>query len=311
MPSVPSDGPTVSVIIPTYRHAAYVIKTIESVLGQTFQNFELILVNDGSPDDTAEVVRPIVESDPRIRYVEQRNGGQASARNHGLHLARGEFLAYLDDDDLWPADKLAWQVPLLKSNPGAGFVYGTHELFHPNGRIVPDPIVPRSGQFYDEMLEHWLIRSPGQTLMRASAVREVGGWDESIRGSDDWDLHLRLLQHLPAVGHAALALRYRVHPANASNNYWPMWLGRARLARKHVGRWPRSVHEFGKWRRVWRGGRGHYAQRAHHAARCSAAEGNYGGFWRHLGRAARIDVWSLFKPAMLKTLGVGLRLVRP
>lgn len=123
-----SDQPRVSVIIPTYRHAAYVGETIASVLAQTFRDFELIIVNDGSPDNTADVLRPLIRSNACIRYVEQSNGGQASARNHGLRLAQGEFLAYLDDDDLWPPDKLAWQVPLLECHPEAAFVYGAHNV---------------------------------------------------------------------------------------------------------------------------------------------------------------------------------------
>ncbi len=306
-----SDQPRVSVIIPTYRHAAYVGETIASVLAQTFRDFELIIVNDGSPDNTADVLRPLIRSNACIRYVEQSNGGQASARNHGLRLAQGEFLAYLDDDDLWPPDKLAWQVPLLECHPEAAFVYGAHIMFHPDGRTESDPIKPRSGQFYNAMLEHWLIRSPGQTLLRASAVRDIGGWDESIRGSDDWDLNLRLLQHQAAVGDGRVALKYRVHAGNASNSYWPMWLGRARLASKHVGRWPQSLARVRQWWRVWRSARGHYSQRAHNAARAAAASGDYAGFWRHLSRAVRIDALSLCRPTILKTIGVGLRVLEP
>src|SRR5271170_3450676 len=99
----------VSVVIPTYNHRDFVVEALESVFAQTFTDYEVIVVNDGSPDDTAAVLRPYIESG-RIRYIEQENRGQAGARNRGLAEARGEFVAYLDDDDLWLRDKLAWQV---------------------------------------------------------------------------------------------------------------------------------------------------------------------------------------------------------
>ena len=95
---------TVSVIIPTYNHVDYVAETLETVFAQTFGDYEVIVVNDGSPDGTAEVLRPSREAG-RIRYIEQANAGQAAARNRGLAEARGEFIAFLDDDDLWPPDK--------------------------------------------------------------------------------------------------------------------------------------------------------------------------------------------------------------
>src|SRR4051812_10173624 len=106
------ESPTVSVVIPTYGHCRYVLETIESALGQTFSSNEIIVVNDGSPDDTVVVLQPYTQTG-RIRYFEQPNAGQASARNRGLAEATGEFVAFLDDDDIWPADKLAWQIQAM------------------------------------------------------------------------------------------------------------------------------------------------------------------------------------------------------
>src|ERR1700719_2929443 len=101
--------PAVSVIIPTYNHRDFVLDAIESVFAQTFTDYEVIVVNDGSPDDTASVLAPLASAG-RIRYLEQANAGQGAARNRGIAQARGEFIALLDDDDRWPADKLEWQV---------------------------------------------------------------------------------------------------------------------------------------------------------------------------------------------------------
>jgi glycosyltransferase involved in cell wall biosynthesis len=116
-------SPTVSVVIPTYRHDAFVVQTLDSVFAQTFSDIEVIVVNDGSPDDTAALLRPIAQQG-RIRYLEQANVGQAFARNRGMAEARGEFIGLLDDDDLWPPDKLAWQVEVLRAHPKAAVVYG-------------------------------------------------------------------------------------------------------------------------------------------------------------------------------------------
>src|SRR5438034_6092600 len=117
----------VSVVIPTYCHQDTIIDTLKSVFLQTFQDFEVIVVNDGSPDETAQLVAPLAAVG-RIRYLEQSNQGQAAARNRGLEEATGEFISFLDDDDLWPADKLEWQVSYLERNPSIAAVGGGFEI---------------------------------------------------------------------------------------------------------------------------------------------------------------------------------------
>ena len=116
-------SPHVSVVIPTYNHSQYILSTIDSVFAQNYKGYEVIVINDGSPDDTAQVLKPLVEQN-RIQYIEQENRGQAAARNRGLEVARGEFVAFLDDDDLWPPDKLEWQVAYLASHAEAVAVGG-------------------------------------------------------------------------------------------------------------------------------------------------------------------------------------------
>ena len=115
--------PAVSVIIPTYNRRAYLFETLASVWAQEFTDYEVIVVDDSSPDDTAEALRPLVEAG-RVRYLRQPNAGQAAARNHGMAEASGEFLAFIDDDDLWPPNKLGWQVELLRAHPDWVMVAG-------------------------------------------------------------------------------------------------------------------------------------------------------------------------------------------
>lgn len=228
--------PTVSVVIPTYGHGELVEATLDSVFAQSFRDFEIVVVNDGSPDDTADRLRPLAEAG-RIRYVEQANQGQGAARNRGLREARGELIAFLDDDDLWPSDKLAWQVEALRRSPDAVMAYGYHGKLHGESRLeVDDPIPYRpSGQVWREFrLRNWLL-SPGQALMRADALRSLGGFDPEIWGSDDWDLYVRLAARGSFVFEPRVALHYRIHGANASRRAVLHARNHMRVAWRHIG----------------------------------------------------------------------------
>ena len=210
------------------------------MFAQTFTDYEVIVVNDGSPDDTAEVLRPLAEAG-RIRYIEQANAGQSQARNRGIQEARGEYIALLDDDDLWLPDKLAWQVEAL-SQPSseAVMVYGATQAFGDIEFFSPEGNVP-SGQAYAAFLRRNWIMSPGQTLIRASALTTISGLDASLWGVDDWDLYVRLAAVGEFVYQPQVALRYRLHGENASRDGWRMYLQSCRFQRKHFGVVPDSA----------------------------------------------------------------------
>jgi glycosyltransferase involved in cell wall biosynthesis len=225
--------PTVSVIIPTYNHRASVLETLESVFRQTFTDYEVIVVNDGSPDDTATILKPLVESG-RIRYFEQANAGQAVARNRGIAEARGEFIALLDDDDLWPEDKLAWQVESLKADTNAIMVCGYSDSF---GKKTGERS-PGKNSDVNETLDLIFpgnrIRSPGQTIIRKNAILALNGFDSKIWGADDWDLYFRLITLGSIIYIHRLALHYRLHLLNASRNYYRMYHNCFKLYSKHI-----------------------------------------------------------------------------
>ena len=209
--------PRVSVIIPTYNHRDYVLLALESVFAQTFTDYEIIVVNDGSPDGTAELLRPLAENG-RVRYIEQPNAGQAAARNRGLAEASGEFIAFLDDDDLWPPDKLAWQVEALDANPDMCLIAGAARVF--NG---DNPEICIWNDADDELTiaklcESNPMTSPGQTLIRRHALDAIGGLREDIWGADDWDLYFRLARQGRQFRQKRIALHYRIHGANASHD---------------------------------------------------------------------------------------------
>jgi glycosyltransferase involved in cell wall biosynthesis len=237
--------PVVSIIIPTYGHAAYVCATLDSVLAQTFHDYEIIVVNDGSPDDTAERLKPLVAAGT-IRYLEQSNGGQGAARNRGLSEARGEFIALLDDDDLWPADKLAWQVQALRRNVEAVLVYGRPACIDPSGAPIsmddtldgplsPWSVMP-SGDVYDAFMECNPLISPGLCLVRRTALAALGRtpFDPEMRGCDDWDVWLRLAKQGAFLFEERPELFYRLHAANASRDAVAMCRGSLALRRKQA-----------------------------------------------------------------------------
>jgi glycosyltransferase involved in cell wall biosynthesis len=231
------NSPTVSIVIPTYKHARFIEETLRSVFAQTFQDFEVIVINDGSPDDTGAVLKPWAESG-RIRYFEQSNVGQSATRNRGIELARGEFLALLDDDDLWPSDKLAWQVESLRRQPAAVLCYGFAQTFGmENNYRLPESAGPQ-GEVTEEMLKGCLISSPGQVLLRTKAVRDLGGFDPAIQGTEDWDLWIRLSRTGDFVYEDRCSLLYRLQSQNASQNAPKMFRAGIQVVHKHLGRIP-------------------------------------------------------------------------
>ena len=214
-------NPVVSVVIPTYNHSQYVADTLDSVLAQTLADIEVIVVNDGSSDDTAEILRPYADT-ARIRYFEQPNAGPARARNRGLEEARGKYVAFLDDDDLWPTGKLEWQLAFLENRTDAVGVAGPvcWDWEQPPDHHRDLPFVALS---LDDLLDA-PIWSPGQSLLRAEVVRRIGGFDETIWGADDFDLWFGIVREGPFWIGGPISLFYRVHPANASRDDVRMFL---------------------------------------------------------------------------------------
>jgi glycosyltransferase involved in cell wall biosynthesis len=224
--------PSVSVLIPAYRHRDFILAKLDSVFAQTFTDYEVIVVHDGSPDDTGQVLRPLAEMG-RIRYFEQENEGQAIARNRGLAEAKGEFIAFLDDDDLWPPNKLQWQVDALRQRPEVSVIGGTCEVIDSAGEFVGNGLKPGAVSF-ETLFRGNPFYSPGQTLIRSCVIREVGGFDARLRGTDDWDLWFRLARSYAILAEDIVALRYRVHSANASRDILTMLWNCRRVANTHL-----------------------------------------------------------------------------
>ena len=225
----------VSVIIPTYDRAAYLVEAIQSVLDQTFQDFELIAVDDGSTDNTREVVERF--NDKRIRYLWQENHGVSAARNTGIKASSGEYIAFLDSDDIWLPENLELKVRLLDSRPDIGLVCSDAYLFHSNtGAILSKYWQAESSHHtFDpfkatrEPIKQLFYRGcfimPQASMIRRQVFDTVGYFDESLTTHEDWDFMVRIVQRYPIEIIDAPLLKLRRHDNNLSANQEKLYQG--------------------------------------------------------------------------------------
>jgi glycosyltransferase involved in cell wall biosynthesis len=183
----------VSVIIPTYNRRAMVREAIDSVLANRGASFELIVVDDGSTDGSAEELSRLYCEREMVRVERTANRGPAAARNCGVALARAPLIAFIDSDDLWSAEKLSRHLDFMRANPECE-ISQTNEIWMRDGRRVNPGARhrKRSGDFFVESLRTCLI-SPSAVMMRTSLFKSIGGFDESMRAAEDYDLWLRIL----------------------------------------------------------------------------------------------------------------------
>jgi len=184
----------VSVILPTYNRGWIVAEAIESVLSQTFKDYELIVVDDGSTDDTAKILQGFQD---HILVITQENRGVSAARNRGMAKARGRYFAFLDSDDLWLSEKLSEQTSFFASHPHA-LICQTEEIWIRNGaRVNPKEKHKKlSGDIFIPSLALCLV-SPSAVMIRRELFDDVGGFDESLPACEDYDLWLRVSWKYP------------------------------------------------------------------------------------------------------------------
>jgi glycosyltransferase involved in cell wall biosynthesis len=219
-------NPLVTVVVPTYQGERYLRQTLDSVLAQSFTDYELVVCDDGSTDGTLAILDSYGD---RLRLVRQENRGVAAARNRAAESARGELLAFLDHDDLWEPEMLATLVPLLRDDPTLGLVYSDAHVIDKTGTIRGRRgryLRYHSGDVFDPLL-HGNFIPVETTLMRTALYRELGGCDEGLRYLEDYDLCLRVARRTRVGFHPGPLARYRVHDKNLSHDREPMlveWL---------------------------------------------------------------------------------------
>lgn len=187
--------PLFSVILPTYNRAAQLQEAIQSVLHQTFEEFELLVVDDASTDDTQKVIERI--DGVRVRYLlHSTNRGASAARNTGIREAQGDFLAFLDSDDRWHPTKLEKQVEKLRRVPSeVGVIYCGTRTLNRNPRETPGIVPEKRGDIYeDQLARDWIAGTP-TWLVRRECFKEVGGFNEDLPARNDYEMSIRLAEH--------------------------------------------------------------------------------------------------------------------
>ncbi|MBS1257947.1 MAG: Chondroitin synthase [Candidatus Scalindua arabica] len=205
---------TVSVIIHTFNNEKFIGETIESVLKQTYDDYEIIVIDDGSVDGTRDALQPYMQ---RIRYHYKENGGIASAKNAGISLSEAEFIAFLDHDDLWDPDKLKLQMEHFNSNPQIGLVYAKYTSFRNDKELRTKPDKGYSGWIFKELLSKSFIQT-STVMVKRECLNEVGPYDESFSLGDEYDMFLRIARKFQCGFIDKGLTRYRVHDRNASKD---------------------------------------------------------------------------------------------
>jgi len=200
--------PTVSVVIPAYNAERYLRETLDSVLAQTYRDFEVIVVDDGSKDSTPAIAKGYGEP---VRCVEQANAGPSAARNRGIREARGAFIAFVDSDDLWLPEKLAEQVPLFDPEGRVGLVYCRAEKIGPAGQPLPTPQLPKPrGRVFMDFLFRNHCPTSG-VVVRRECFETCGVFPEDMVWAEDWHLWLRIARRYEFEVVDRVLIRHRVH----------------------------------------------------------------------------------------------------
>ncbi len=268
----------ISVVIPTYNHAHFLVDAIESALAQNYPLVEIIVVDDGSTDNTPEIMAAYTD---RVHYIRQANRGLSGARNTGILAARGEFIALLDADDFWQPTYLQVTQATLAADSGLGAVHTGMQFVNAQGNPLSQPgagtTVP-ADQMYDRLLDGEFF-APSAVLVRRWALAAAGLFDLELRASEDWELWLRISHPYRFAGLPEALLNYRVHGNNMSADPAHMLHYQLLTLEKHFGHaLPNRQQENPDHRRA-------FAAVAYFAAQGYYAQGNWQRGMHHLRQA--------------------------
>jgi glycosyltransferase involved in cell wall biosynthesis len=235
-------APVVSVILPTYNRVELLSNAIRSVLNQTFQDFEIIVVDDFSTQQIDEVVSWFADSRIRL-FRRNQNGGEAAARNTGLEQASGELIAFLDDDDEWFPEKLARQINIIQSSDtDVAAVYSAFLWFSwPEREQIGKRVAPKTnGNFYRSLLKRNIIGTPSTVMIRKDCLKTIGVFDSSIRYGVDHDLWIRIASQYKFHYVPEYLVKCHIHDNRITNNLEILIQGQKDMLRKY----PPVIPEF-------------------------------------------------------------------
>jgi glycosyltransferase involved in cell wall biosynthesis len=228
--SNPDSYPLISIIIPTFNHAVFLSDAIDSLLTQTYKNIEIIVVDDGSTDNTLEVVQQYQNS--LILYLKQKNYGLPAARNFGLRKSKGKYVAFLDADDRFLPNHLQISHDTIREKPQVGFVCGNIRTFGMVDDFKHIHNCSPTPDHYASLLRGCFIVNVGACLFHKSKLIELGGFNEKYKASEDWELFFRIVRISPIYCHHQVVLEYRRTPGQMSRQLGRMLESSAKTLQK-------------------------------------------------------------------------------
>jgi len=238
--------PRVSVVLTTHNGASrgYLVEAIESVLHQSYETYELLIVDDGSNDHTREQCNLFL-TNPRVRYLYQANKGLAGARNAGIRAACGEFICFLDDDDIWKQNKLQSQIDFIETQLSEienwGLVFTWLELIDSKGKVISFRGGRNKGRVYKKLVFENIIGAPSSVLVKRGVLEDIGLFDESLSSCEDWDLWLRISKKYLVFPVKDYLVRYREHQNSMSANFDKMFSSAKQVVDKVLTEAPEDI----------------------------------------------------------------------
>lgn len=227
----------VSVIIPTFNSGRYITEAIDSVLKQTYRNIEIIIIDDGSTDNTTALLAPYIQQ-RAIRYFHQNNAGLSAARNTGVSLAVGEYIALLDADDMWKTDKLYIQVEVLSSKKDTGMVFTDFGTFDSKGTVAvsKNHVKFRDGELvtFDKLFANNNFIYPSTVLIKKDVFEACGLFDQGLSAVEDYDMWLRIAKKIAISGINNPLTLIRLHEKNMSKDITRMLESELKVIEKHI-----------------------------------------------------------------------------
>lgn len=286
--------PLVSVIVPVYNGERFIAATLDSVLAQSYPHLEVLVVDDGSSDSTAQIVQRYMAQDNRVVLLSQANGGVAVARNTGIQNAKGEYIAPLDADDIWYPQKLEKQVQcMLSSDPRVGLIYTWSTHIDEQSQLMGGWIAYRNeGEVYVDLAYRNFIGNGSNPLIRRSCLESVGYYSteykqQNAQGSEDWDLYLRIAERYQFRVIPEFLMGYRQVVGSMSTNYEVMERSHRLLMEDIRSRYPEVPAVLYRWSR---------SDFFYYLASLSKLSENYPKtrFW--LSQAVQQDLYKLLHP---------------
>ncbi len=213
------NDPLVSVIIPAFKAAPFIKECLDAVLKQSYENYEIIVVDDGSPDNQKDIIQPYLDNNKNIKYYYQPNKGVSAARNSGFKISKGDLVAFLDADDVWMPNNLEVKVHAIQKD-NIGMVHSNAYLIDEHSNLIEGELSGSEGQLLNKLLawKDTVVPGPSSILIKRKVVENIGLWDEELSTSADQDFFIRVASKYP-VGKVFLnTWKYRIHPHNMHKN---------------------------------------------------------------------------------------------